>query len=95
MFPVCLRTYGEKSNLSLGMHGCCVVATPLPARSMSILMCSNVSSNAVQIDRTWKSVMPQFPSHVNLKLTTGLLVAVIWFWKKKKKILTPATVALR
>jgi len=96
MFPVksaCLRKYSEKLNLSLGMHDFSVVAT-LPDRSMLILICSNVSYSAVQKDRTWMSVMPQFPSLVNLKLTKGLLVAVICFGKEKK-ILIPAAVALR
>jgi hypothetical protein len=85
MFPVksvYLRKYSENVNLSLGMHGFSVVATPLSARSMLNLICSNFSSNAVQKDRTWKSVMLQFPSHVNFKLTTGLLVAVICLKKK-------------
>ena len=85
MFPVksvYLRKYSENLNLSLGMRGFSVVVTPLRARIMLILICSDVSSNAVQKDRTWEPVMPQFPSHVNFKLTTGLLVAVICFGKK-------------
>lgn len=97
MFPVksvCLRKDSENVHLSLGMHGFTVVATPLHVRSMLILLCSNVSSNAVQKDRAWKSVMLQFPSHVIFKVTTGLLVAVICFGKKKK-FLIPAAVAWR
>lgn len=97
MFPVksvYLRKDSKKLNLSLGMHGFSVVATPSPVRSMLILICSNVLSNAVQKDRAWKSVMPQFPSHVNFELTTGLLVAVICFGKKIN-FLIPAAVAWR